>query len=60
MERRYGADGLPDEDIDYTDHGNPKKTSKGSAYASMGVEKWGEETREGDLESWVKVLIRKQ
>ena len=28
MERRYDADGLPDEDIDYTDHGNPKKHPK--------------------------------
>ncbi len=28
MERYYGADGLPEKDIDYTDHGNPKTHPK--------------------------------
>lgn len=28
MERRYGADGWVDLDIDYTDHGNPKEHPK--------------------------------
>ena len=28
MERHYGADGWADKDIDYTDHGNPKRHPK--------------------------------
>ncbi len=28
MERHYGTDGWVDKDIDYTDHGNPKRHPK--------------------------------